>query len=366
MSMPRVLMIMAGGTGGHIYPGLAVAAAMSALGWRVIWLGTRHGMETRIVPQHGYEMVWLTMGGVRGNGWLRKLLLPAMLMMACVQALSALLRYRPDVVLGMGGYPSFPGGLMAGLLRKPLVIHEQNAIAGLSNRILACLADRVAVGFPAAFTHAEDKPIPCGKVQSVWTGNPVRAEISAVQSGKAKRSGRLRILVVGGSLGAAALNRTVPQALSLIDEAGRPEIVHQAGAKHLAELRDLYARLGITADVRPFIEDMAAVYEWCDIAITRAGALTIAELAAAGVPALLVPYPHAVDDHQTRNAAFLVESGAAKLMAQSELNAERLALVLRQLDRTQLSNMAERAKAAAKPDATAAAVRICMEMIDET
>ncbi len=364
--MPRVLMIMAGGTGGHIYPGLAVAAAMSALGWRVIWLGTRHGMETRIVPQHGYEMAWLTMGGVRGNGSLRKLLLPAMLMTACVQALSALLRYRPDVVLGMGGYPSFPGGLMAGLLRKPLVIHEQNAIAGLSNRILACLADRVAVGFPAAFTHAEDKPIPCGKVQTLWTGNPVRAEISAAQSDKTKRSGPLRILVVGGSLGAAALNRAVPQALSLIDEAGRPEIVHQAGEKHLAELRDLYAQLEIKADVRPFIEDMAAVYEWCDIAITRAGALTIAELAAAGVPALLVPYPHAVDDHQSRNAQFLVESGAAKLMAQSELNAERLALVLRQLDRTQLSNMAERAKAAAKPDATAAAVRICMEMIDET
>lgn len=364
--MPRVLMIMAGGTGGHIYPGLAVAAAMSAQGWRVIWLGTRQGMETRIVPQYGYETAWLTMGGVRGNGWLRKLLLPAMLITASVQALNALLRYRPDVVLGMGGYPSFPGGLMARLLRKPLVIHEQNAIAGLSNRILACLADKVAVGFPTAFTHAGDKPIPCGKVQSVWTGNPVRAEISALQSDKTERGGRLRILVVGGSLGAAALNRAVPQALSLIDEAERPEIVHQAGARHLDELREHYARLGITADVRAFIEDMAAVYEWCDIAITRAGALTIAELAAAGVPALLVPYPHAVDDHQTRNAAFLVECGAAKLIAQAELSAEGLAQALRRLDRTQLNDMARRAKAAAKPDATAAAVRICMELVNET
>ncbi len=364
--MPRVLMIMAGGTGGHIYPGLAVATAMSALGWRVIWLGTRHGMETRIVPQHGYEMAWLSMGGVRGNGWLRKLLLPAMLITASLQALNALLRYRPDVVLGMGGYPSFPGGLMASLLRKPLVIHEQNAIAGLSNRLLACLADKVAVGFPAAFTHAEDKPIPCGKVRSIWTGNPVRAEISAAKTDKTDRTGPLRILVIGGSLGAAALNRAVPQALSLIDKAERPEIVHQAGAKHLADLRERYAKLGVQADTRDFIEDMAAVYAWCDLAITRAGALTVAELAAARVPAFLVPYPHAVDDHQTRNAAFLVECGAARLIAETELSAERLAQFLRQLDRAHLNDMARRAEGAARPDATAAAVRICMETANET
>ncbi|MHB1675998.1 MAG: undecaprenyldiphospho-muramoylpentapeptide beta-N-acetylglucosaminyltransferase [Sulfuriferula sp.] len=364
--MPRILMVMAGGTGGHIYPGLAVAAAMRTLGWRVIWLGTRQGMESRIVPEHGYEMAWLTMGGVRGNGWLRKLLLPGMLLLALAQALLALLRYRPDVVLGLGGYPSFPGGIMARLLGKPLIIHEQNAIAGLSNRILACLADKVVVGFPAAFTNVEDKPLPCGSVASQWIGNPVRPEIAALSPEKSNRVGRLHLLVVGGSLGAAALNQIVPQALSLIPEAQRPEVVHQAGTKHIDSLRDRYAALDVEADVRDFIVDMAAVYAWCDVAITRAGALTVAELAAAGVPALLVPYPHAVDDHQTQNALFLVASGAAQMIAQADLTAERLARTLLQLDRAQLENMAHRAKSVAKPEATAAVAQICMELTNET
>lgn len=360
--MARVLMVMAGGTGGHIYPGLAVAAAVSAQGWRVVWLGTRQGMESRIVPRHGYEMASLKMSGVRGNGWLRKLSLPGILLVAMAQAFRAILRYRPDVVLGMGGYPSFPGGIMARLLRKPLVIHEQNAIAGLSNRILACFADKVLIGFPGAFHGVTDEPKPCGKVSTLWLGNPVRAEIAALSADKADRVGPLRVLVIGGSLGAAALNKVLPEALSLIPVEQRPEVVHQAGARHAEDLRASYATLGVAASVRDFIDDMAQVYAWCDVAITRAGALTVAELAAAGVPALLVPYPHAVDDHQTRNASFLVASGAARLIAQTDLSASGLAQQLRQLDRTQLGDMAQRAKSLAKLDATAAVAQICMDM----
>lgn len=361
--MARTLMVMAGGTGGHIYPGLAVAAVLRAQGWQVIWLGTRQGMEARIVPGYGYDMAWLTMGGVRGNGWLRKLLLPGMLLLAFAQALRALLHYRPDVVLGMGGYPSFPGGMMAVLLAKPLVIHEQNAIAGLSNRLLACVADKVIVGFPDAFTNAGDKPVPCGKVANrLWLGNPVRAEIAALPANKGERSGRLRLLVVGGSLGAAVLNEVIPQALQLMPEVLRPEVVHQAGARHADELRAHYARLGVVADVRDFIADMAQVYAWCDVAITRAGALTIAELAAAGVPSLLVPYPHAVDDHQTENARFLVAEGAAQLIAQENLTPKQLAQTLLHLDREQLNSMAQRAKSLGKLDASAAVAQVCVEL----
>ncbi|ARU30600.1 undecaprenyldiphospho-muramoylpentapeptide beta-N-acetylglucosaminyltransferase [Sulfuriferula sp. AH1] len=361
--MARTLMVMAGGTGGHIYPGLAVAAAMRDQGWQVVWLGTRNGMEARIVPEHGYPMAWLSMGGIRGNGLLRKLLLPAMLLIAFAQALSALLRHRPDVVLGMGGYPSFPGGMMAVLLGKPLVIHEQNSIAGLSNRVLACLADKVVAGFPGAFANPQDKPIPCGKVASLWLGNPVRASIAALPMKATPARTRLRLLVVGGSLGAAALNDTVPKALALIPEAQRPEVIHQAGTRHVAALRDNYAAVGVDADVRDFIADMAEVYAWCDLAITRAGALTVAELAAAAVPSVLVPYPHAVDDHQTTNAQFLVAAGAALLMPQSGLSAERLATVLMQLQPEQLARMAQQARSLAKPDATAAVAQVCMELV---
>ena len=360
--MARILMIMAGGTGGHIYPGLAVADALRAQGWQIIWLGTRQGMEARIVPEHGYPMAWLTMGGVRGNGWLRKLLLPGMLLVAFAQALKAMFRYRPDVVLGLGGYPSFPGGMMAVLLAKPLVIHEQNAVAGLSNRLLACVADKVLVGFPQAFTTRNDKPLPCGKVVTHWCGNPVRSEIAALPAKQGDRSERLRLLVVGGSLGAAVLNEVVPAALQLIPEVIRPEVIHQAGSRHAEKLRAHYAQLGINADVREFIADMAQTYAWCDLAITRAGALTIAELAAAGVPSLLVPYPHAVDDHQTQNAQFLVANGAAQLMAQEHLTAESLAARLLQMDRAQLNSMANCAKSLAKLDATAAVAQVCMEL----
>ncbi|MEQ1667880.1 MAG: undecaprenyldiphospho-muramoylpentapeptide beta-N-acetylglucosaminyltransferase [Sulfuriferula sp.] len=356
----RTLMVMAGGTGGHIYPGLAVAAAVRAAGWNVVWLGTQQGMETRIVPEHGYMMVSLSMGGVRGNGWLRKLALPFMLLLAFAQALRALRKHKPDVVLGMGGYPSFPGGMMAVLLGKPLVVHEQNSIAGLSNRILACVADKVVVGFPAAFANRQDKPIPCAKVTTNWLGNPVRSSIADVPAKLAIGQRRLRLLVVGGSLGATALNELVPLALALIPEAQRPEVVHQSGAKHVEKLRANYQAAGVNADVRDYIEDMAAVYDWCDVAITRSGALTVAELAAAGVPALLVPFPYAVDDHQTTNAQFLVAAGAAQLLPQAGLTAAQIAAALQQLDSAQLLTMAQAAKSLAKPDATLAVAQLCM------
>ncbi|MFA5171428.1 MAG: undecaprenyldiphospho-muramoylpentapeptide beta-N-acetylglucosaminyltransferase [Sulfuriferula sp.] len=356
----RTLMVMAGGTGGHIYPGLAVAAAVRDAGWNVVWLGTQHGMETRIVPEHGYTMANLSMGGVRGNGLLRKIKLPFTLLVAFAQALGALRKFKPDVVLGMGGYPSFPGGMMAVLLGKPLVVHEQNSIAGLTNRILACLADKVVVGFPAAFSNRQDKPIPCGKVTTSWLGNPVRNTIAAVPAKQVQAQRRLRLLVVGGSLGATALNDIVPQALALIPDAQRPEVVHQSGAKHVDKLRENYQAVAVSADVRDYISDMAEVYDWCDVAITRAGALTVAELAAAGVPALLVPFPYAVDDHQTTNAQFLVAAGAAKLLPQADLSAAQLAATLQQLDSAQLLVMAQAAKSLAKPDATMAVAQLCM------
>ena len=359
----RTLMVMAGGTGGHIYPGLAVATEVRAAGWNVVWLGTQHGMETRIVPEHGYVMASLSMGGVRGNGLLRKLTLPFMLLLAFSQALRALRKHKPDVVLGMGGYPSFPGGMMAVLLGKPLVVHEQNSIAGLSNRVLACVADKVVVGFPSAFVNRQDKPIPCAKVTTNWLGNPVRSSIADVPAKTAVAQRRLRLLVVGGSLGATVLNELVPLALALMPEAQRPEVVHQSGAKHVEKLRANYQAADVNADVRDYISDMAAVYDWCDVAITRSGALTVAELAAAGVPALLVPFPHAVDDHQTTNAQFLVAAGAAKLLPQADLTAAQIAAVLQQLDGTQLLTMAQAAKSLAKPDATMAVAQLCMGLV---
>ena len=362
MSTARTLMVMAGGTGGHIYPGLAAAAALRKHGWNVVWLGTRNGMEARLVPEHGYPMAWLSLGGVRGNGVLRKLLLPATLLVAFVQALRALRRHRPDVVLGMGGYPSFPGGMMSVLLGKPLVIHEQNSVGGLANRVLACVADRVLTGFPDVFNSRRDKPLPCGKVATTWVGNPVRASIAALPAPQPRNAPRRCLLVVGGSLGAAALNDVVPRALALIPAAERPAVIHQSGTRHADSLRANYAAAGVVAEVRDYIADMAEVYAWCDFAITRAGALTIAELAAAGVPAVLVPYPHAVDDHQTGNAQFLSAAGAALLLPQTELTPDRLATVLRSLTREKLLAMAQHARAQARPDASEAVAQICMEL----
>jgi UDP-N-acetylglucosamine--N-acetylmuramyl-(pentapeptide) pyrophosphoryl-undecaprenol N-acetylglucosamine transferase len=358
----RTLMVMAGGTGGHVYPALALAEEMRKRGWEVFWLGTRAGLEARVVPAAGIDMVWVSMSGLRGHGLLRMALTPFMLLRAFWQSLRAILARRPDVVLGMGGYTAFPGGMMAALLNKPLVIHEQNSIAGLTNRVLACLADKTLVAFPAAFSGKTDKPVPCGKVETAWVGNPVREPIAVLAADHYKYDGRegpLRLLVVGGSLGASALNELLPRALALIPPPLRPEVVHQSGRQHVEKLRANYAEAGVEADTRDYIEDMATLYEWCDLAVCRAGAMTVAELACAGVPAVLVPFPHAVDDHQTTNAKFLSEAGAAWCMQQKDLTAESLAAHIQSLARTQLKRMSHKAQALAKPDATRTVADMC-------
>ncbi|MFN7087364.1 MAG: undecaprenyldiphospho-muramoylpentapeptide beta-N-acetylglucosaminyltransferase [Burkholderiales bacterium] len=354
--MSRTIMIMAGGTGGHIYPALSVAEYLGGQGWNVVWLGARDGMEARLVPPKGYAMAWVRMSGVRGKGWLRQLLLPAKLLVAFWQSARAIFLHRPDVVLGMGGYVTFPGGMMASFLNRPLVIHEQNAVAGLANRVLARLADRVLVAFPDAFGPS---------TAVIWTGNPVRSEIAALAAPQIRygsRRGRLGVLVIGGSLGASVLNEIVPQALGLLPEESRPQVTHQSGAAHIEVLRENYRKAGVTAELVPFIDDMAARYAAADLVICRAGASTVSELAAAGVASVLVPYPHAVDDHQTRNAYYLVERGAALLLPQHEFTPRKLAELIGGLTRDRLSAMAQAARAAGKPEATRAVAEICREL----
>ena len=349
----KTLLVMAGGTGGHIFPGIAVAELLRARGWRIVWMGNPDGMEARIVPERGYETAWVRFTALRGKGIVRKLMLPLNLLRGFWQALRELGRIRPDVVLGMGGYVTFPGGMMAALTGRPLVLHEQNSVAGLANRVLAGVADRVLAGFPKVLKKAP------------WVGNPVRAEIAAVAAPAerfAGRSGALRVLVVGGSLGAAVLNETVPQALARMQPAERPLVTHQAGTKQLDALRNAYAAAGVEGELLPFIDDMATKYAEADLVICRAGALTVAELAAAGAASLLVPFPHAVDDHQTGNARFLADQGAAYLLPQTELNAERLAGILASLDRTRLLDMATKARALAKPHAAEAVAKVCEDL----
>lgn len=356
MTLPsKTLLVMAGGTGGHIYPGLAVAHALREQGWKVVWLGNPDGMEARLVPKQGIECVWIRFSALRGKGILRKLLLPFNLLRGFWQARQALKQVRPDVVLGMGGYITFPGGMMAVLAGIPLVLHEQNSVAGLANRVLAKVADRVLSGFPQVLPNAE------------WVGNPVRREISQLPPPvqRAPHSdGRLRILVIGGSLGAKALNDGVPRAISLLPADKRPVVVHQAGEKQMAELQAAYAAAGVEGDLRPFIHDMAEAYANADLLICRAGALTVAELACAGVPAILVPFPHAVDDHQTGNARFLSEAGAAVLLPQHELTPEKLADLLQSLSPATRLKMAEAARSVAKSDATALTAAVCQELAD--
>ncbi len=349
--MSRSILIMAGGTGGHIFPALAVAEKMRERGWHVVWLGNPEGMEARLVPQHGFEMVWVKFGALRGKGIVRKLLLPLNLLRGFWQAQKAIRQVQPNVVLGMGGYITFPGGMMAALLGKPLVVHEQNSVAGLANRVLAGVADRIATGFPEVLA------------KGVWAGNPVRPEIAKMAPPAerfAGRDGALHLLVIGGSLGAQALNEMVPQAMALLGENALPQIVHQAGEKHIEALKANYAAVGVAAHCVSFIEDMAGAYEWADLVICRAGALTVAELAAAGVASILVPFPHAVDDHQTGNARFLVNVGGAFLLPQGELTPEAIALI-RNYSRGQLLEMAEKARSLAKPDATEEVANICAE-----
>jgi UDP-N-acetylglucosamine--N-acetylmuramyl-(pentapeptide) pyrophosphoryl-undecaprenol N-acetylglucosamine transferase len=347
----RTILVMAGGTGGHVMPALAVADCMRSRGWQVVWLGSEQGMEATLVPRHGYRIEWIRFSGLRGKGLLRLALLPLNLLVAFWQSARAIFRVRPDVVLGMGGYISFPGGMMASLLNRPLVVHEQNSVAGLANRVLASVADYILSGFPAVLRKSQ------------WVGNPVRESIVQLPLPGlrfATHREPLQLLVLGGSLGAQALNEVVPLALGLVPEDRRPQVTHQSGAKHLDALRQSYQDAGVSAEAIPFIDDIAVQYSRADLVICRAGALTVSELAAAGVASILVPFPHAVDDHQTHNARFLVEAGAALLVQQRELSPRRLADLMLSLTRERLLEMANRARALAKPGAAAAVADVCV------
>ncbi len=354
--MSRPVIIMAGGTGGHIFPGLAVAEALAADGVPVVWLGSRVGLENRIVPAHGYPLETLAVAGLRGRGWRAALTAPWSLLRALAQAMKILRRHQPRSVLSMGGFAAGPGGIAAWLLRKPLLVHEQNTIPGYTNRILARFAVRVMTGFPDVFG-----------ARGEYLGNPVRAEIAALPEPSrrlAARAGRRRLLVLGGSQGAGALNRVLPAALARIDPAARPEVRHQAGGAHQEPTRAAYAQAGVEARIYPFIDDMAEAYAWADLVVCRAGALTVAELAACGIGALLIPYPHAVDDHQRSNAEFLVAAGAAELIPEDRLSPESLAERLGALlgDQDALAAMAVGARRRARPRAAADVAQRCLEV----
>jgi len=347
----KTILIMAGGTGGHIFPGLAVAHEMRAAGWEVVWMGARGGMEERLVPPRGYRTAWIRAKAARGKGLVQKLLLPANLLYSFWESARLIRALKPNVVLGLGGYVAFPGGMMASLLNRPLALHEQNAVPGLANRVLSTVSDKVMVAFPRALGSAE------------WTGNPVRGEIAAMTPPEDRfrgRTGATRILVVGGSLGAQALNEAVPKALALLSTP--VSVVHQSGEKHLQALKRNYADARVEGELVAFIDDMARRYAEADLVICRAGAVTVAELSAGGMASILVPFPHAVDDHQTANARFLAEKGAAILVPQREMTAEKLASLIGSLDRAKLLDMAKKARALGKPDAAALVARRCMEI----
>ena len=349
----KTALVMAGGTGGHIFPGLAVAEALREAGWRVHWLGAPDSMESQLVPPRGFAFEPVAFGGVRGKGIQTLALLPLRLLRAFWQSLQVVRRVKPDVVLGLGGYITFPGGMMASLWSKPLVLHEQNSVAGLANKVLAQLADRVFTAFPGVFKTGQ------------WVGNPLRrafTEQAAPAERFAGRSGPLRVLVVGGSLGAKALNDIVPQALALMPEATRPQVIHQSGAKQIDALRANYEAAGVQAELTPFIDDTATAFAQADLVICRAGASTVTELAAVGVAALFVPFPFAVDDHQTTNAQFLVASGGGWLTPQADLTPQILAERLSAMSRENLLDVAQKAHAQKKTNATREVVMACEEM----
>lgn len=354
------VLIMAGGTGGHVFPALAVADELLRRGVGVHWLGTARGLESDVVPKAGIPLHCITVSGLRGKRLKALMAAPAQLLRAVWQALRLVRTLRPDVVLGFGGFASGPGGIAAWLARRPLVIHEQNAVAGTTNRLLAIFAERVLLGYPDA--------IDADRV--VVVGNPVRNDIAALPTPAerwADRTGALRLLVLGGSLGAQPINKTVPEALAQLDVGLRPEVRHQAGRLHAAEVAADYARLGIEARVEPFIANMADAYGWADLVICRAGALTVAELAAAGVGALLVPLPHAIDDHQYHNAQWLTGQGAGRLLPQQQMSATELARQLRELATKpqQLLAWAAAARAAARPTAAGEVADQCLEVAHE-
>lgn len=351
----RPILIMAGGTGGHVFPALAVADELRIRGIPVVWLGTRAGIEARLVPQAGFSIEWLSISGLRGKGILSTLLMPVKLLIACAQATRVLFRRKPCAILGMGGFAAGPGGVMAWLLRKPLLIHEQNAIPGLTNRLLSLVADQALEAFPGTL----------GK-HAICVGNPVRRKITDISPPDQRfinHKGALRVLVVGGSLGAARLNELMPEALSMMEKNVRPEVLHQAGEKNLQVTLSLYKKFGVEARVEAFIDDMPDAYAWADLVICRAGAMTVFELAAAGLGSILVPYPYAVDDHQTANADYLEQAGAAIVCQQKDLSGEWLSGTINQLaqQRDRVLKMARAARQQAKPDAANKVAMLCMQ-----
>ena len=354
----RTALIMAGGTGGHIFPGLALALALRERGWRVHWLGAsgtamQASMESELVPPQGFAFEPIDFSGVRGKGWQTLALLPLRLLRAFWQSLQVVRRVKPDVLVGLGGFVSFPGGMMGVLWGKPLVLHEQNSVAGLANRVLAGVADRIFSAFPEVLSRG------------VWVGNPLRSAFLAVAEPSERfvgRSGVLKLLVLGGSLGARALNDIVPRALALLEPAQRPQVLHQSGSRQIDALRANYAAAAVQAELTPFIDDTARAFAEADLVICRAGASTVTEIAAVGAAALFVPFPSAVDDHQTHNARFLVSRGAGWLLPQTELTPQYLAQWLQQTPRAELLARAVQARAAAKTGATASLVAACEEL----
>lgn len=353
MTQAKTALIMAGGTGGHIFPGLALAQELRARGWQVHWLGTPGSMESRIVPPQGFALETIDFSGVRGKGLKTLALLPFKLLRAFWQAWGVVRRVRPDVVIGLGGYVTFPGGMMAVLAGKPLVLHEQNSVAGMANKVLAGVADRIFTAFPQVLKKGQ------------WVGNPLRAaftEQAGPEQRFARRSGALKLLVVGGSLGAKALNDLVPQALALLPEAQRPLVLHQSGAAQIEQLRANYAQAGVQAELTPFIDDTASAFAAADMIVCRAGASTVTEIAAVGAAALFVPFPYAVDDHQTTNARFLVDAGGGWLLQQADLSPQKLADMLLNMERETLVQYALAAKKMEKINATREVANACEEL----
>jgi UDP-N-acetylglucosamine--N-acetylmuramyl-(pentapeptide) pyrophosphoryl-undecaprenol N-acetylglucosamine transferase len=346
--MPRRIVIMAGGTGGHVFPALAVADSLLEKGWQVSWLGTQKGLESRVIPEKGIEMDWLSVAGVRGKGLMSKITAVIMLFKSCVQALNILRRRKPDVVLGMGGFVAGPGGLMAKLLGIPLIIHEQNRVPGTTNRLLARMASQILEAFPGSFNK---------KYKAKCTGNPLRKQFLTVSEGKSRRSGQsARILVVGGSQGAQILNEVVPDAIAELNDM---QIKHQTGPAMCERVKNRYKALGIDAEVHAFIDDMVAAYRWADIVICRSGAMTVSEVAAMAVPAIFIPLPGAIDDHQTANARYLTDAGAGQILLQKDLTAKSLAEYITQV-LGQLDSMGKAAKQCARLDATEVVAGCCM------
>ena len=347
------IVIMAGGTGGHVFPALVVAQSLAEKDWQVSWLGTQRGLESRVVPENGIEIDWLSVSGLRGKGRLAFLKAPFMLFSACKQAMQVLRVRRPDVVLGMGGFVAGPGGLMAKLLGIPLIIHEQNRIPGTTNRLLSGFANTVLEAFPGSFKKQKN---------ALCTGNPLRKAFSTIQEKSGFSVVRpIRILVVGGSLGAQILNQVVPEAVAKMDDV---EIKHQTGKNMLDQVKKAYANNDVKAEVRAFIDDMVSVYQWADLIICRAGAMTISEVAAAGLPSILIPFPHAIDDHQTANARYLEEANAGVLIAQEKLNPSLLAEQVKNI-KNNLEEMSKSARQCARLDATEAVVQVCLKAANQ-